>query len=237
MVNRPAKAPFPLLCRIARIGLLIDEWLRRWHGVYEYSNDPQCIFRIQSDRARRDVALSDGTLLKRGDRMINVHVWNEHVPEVPPEGPTIRWARRWAVAMDESLRQLSDFMAVHPEFDDVAAVRAYSAVATVQTQSQFARIMGHLGLQTIPQNPEISWVERIRRLGENVLGLLFVLAVTPRSARISILRRTRAEYLISRRALDLRYRASRERGLRSGRQPAAVICETLETGMRPPCRE
>ncbi len=206
MINRRAKAPLWLLRWIARGALRIDDWLRRWNRVCEYSNDPRCIFRMQVDVARQDVALSDGTLLRRGDRLINIHVWNEHVPAAPPEGPTIGWARRWAGAMDASLRQLSEFLAKHREFDDVVAVRAYAAVATARTESQLSKIMEHCGFETIPDNRQISWAERLHRAGENVLGLLFVLAVTPAIAHTGILWRTRSESLISRRSLDQRYR-------------------------------
>src|SRR5579872_217793 len=149
-MNRPAKAPLRLLRWIAQSALRIDNLLRRRSLVCEYSNDPRCIFRMQLDTARQDVALSEGASLRRGDRLINIHLWNEHMPEVPPEGPSLAWGRRLGGAMDASLRQLSEFLAGHPEFDDVVAVRAYTAIATARSESALRRIMDHFGFRTIP---------------------------------------------------------------------------------------
>ncbi|HEX5500056.1 MAG TPA: hypothetical protein VFX03_12550, partial [Thermomicrobiales bacterium] len=47
---------------------------------------------------------------------------------------------------------------------------------------------------------------RLHRFGENLLGLMFVLARNPPSARFDVLFRDRAQIFLSRRALDRRYR-------------------------------
>ncbi len=207
MVKHPVKSTLPLLHRIAQVSLRIDDRLRRWNRVFEYSKDPHCMFRMQIGIARQDVSLSDGTLLRCGDRLIDLHLWNEHIPEVPPEGPTIRWARQWAHGMYASLHQVSDFLGEHPELEDVEVIRAHTVLATARMEPQLVRIMGHFGFQTIRDDRPVSWAERFHRAGENVLGLLFVLAVNPRRARISVLSRTRSDFLISRKALRQRCQA------------------------------
>jgi hypothetical protein len=47
---------------LAALILMIDRSLQRLQGVFEYSNKPDCLFRIRFDRLRTEVVLSDGTL-------------------------------------------------------------------------------------------------------------------------------------------------------------------------------
>jgi len=219
MTSRSALAPFALLSWFRKIGLRIDEGLRRRNGVREYSNDPECVFRMQPDIARLNITLADGTAVRRGDKLVNIHLWNEQIPEIPGGGPTLVWGRTMARAMARSLQQLSDFLAENPEFDSAVAIRAEMALATSGHTAQLVRIMQHFGFDLVAESGPISWNERFHRWGENVLGLLLVLAVNPVTARINILWRARSTVMISRAALDQRYGRARTRGgSRSERQ-------------------
>ena len=73
----------------------LDRWLRRRQGVFEYTHDPECIFRIQLQRLRSEVVLSDGTFGRPGDQAIDLHLWNEQIPAVPVAGPSLAWGRRF----------------------------------------------------------------------------------------------------------------------------------------------
>ena len=209
MTVRAASAPSSLLRWFRQIGLRIDDELRRRNGVREYSNDPQSVFRMQPDMARRDVTLADGTAMRQGDRLVLIHLWNEQVPEIPPGGPTLVWGRKMASMMGRSLQHLSEFLARNTEFDEVVAIRADLALATSRHTRQLVRIMQHFGFEDVPETGSISWKEQIHRFGENILGLLLVLAVNPESARLSILWRVRSTVMISRTALDRRYGCAR----------------------------
>jgi len=209
MTVRAAFAPSSLLRWVRQTGLRIDDELRRRNGVREYSSDPQCVFRMQPDVARRDVTLADGTVMRRGDKLILIHLWNEHVPEIPPGGPTLVWGRKMACMMARSFQQLAEFLAGNPELDKALAIRADLALATSRHTGQLVRIMQHFGFEDVPETGSISWKQQIHRFGENILGLLLVLAVNPESARLSILWRERSTVMISRTALDRRYGCAR----------------------------
>ena len=58
----------------------LDSQLRRREGVFEYSHKPDCIFRAQFSRLSSDVLLSDGTFGRPGDRVIDLHFWNDKLP-------------------------------------------------------------------------------------------------------------------------------------------------------------
>jgi hypothetical protein len=106
-----------------------------------------------------------------------------------------------------SFRQLAAFMAHHPELDGVTAIRGNMAVATARSTTPLLRIMQHFGFEIVPDNEPISVRRRLYEWGENILGLLLLLAVNPAVARISVLSRVRSQVLLSRQAFDRRYGA------------------------------
>jgi hypothetical protein len=74
---------------LERIVFGIDAALRRWHSVVEFTTDPTCILRIRVDRLERPLVLADGTCARAGDRFVDLHLWNEHIPAMPKEGASI----------------------------------------------------------------------------------------------------------------------------------------------------
>jgi hypothetical protein len=190
---------------VGRTALRIDDGLRCRNNVYEYTNDPQCIFRIQITEAWQNIDFADGAAAHIGDRLISLHLWNEHVPAIPPEGPSLAWGRRMGRVMHVSLRQLAAFMSLRPEFDGVVAIHGNMAESTAQTAAQLLRIMQHFGFETAPQQRAIPWGQKLHQFGENILVLLLLLAVNPAAARISVLSRVRFEMFLSRASFNKRY--------------------------------
>ena len=64
----------------AKLIFALDRRLQRRGGVFEYSDKSDCIFRVQLSRLSSDVLLSDGTFGHVGDRVIDLHFWNEQIP-------------------------------------------------------------------------------------------------------------------------------------------------------------
>lgn len=189
---------------VGQTALRLDDGLRRRNNVCEYSNDPRCVFRIQITEAREDIDFADGTSVHTGDSLISLHLWNEHIPVIPPEGPTLAWGRRMGRAMDVSLRQLAAYMSLRPEFDRVVAIRGNMAESTAETAAQLLRVMQHFGFEPGPQQTAVLR-QKLHQFGENILVLLLLLAVNPAAARTSVLSRVRFEMLQSRRSFDRRY--------------------------------
>jgi hypothetical protein len=175
----------------------LDSWLRKREGVYEYTDDPRCIFRIQYAKAERDIILSDGTAIERGDAIIRLHLWNEQIPALDRTGPTVAWARCISHGIGDSLKKLERYLACHPEFDSVAALTAVVGLRAAEHGDQIARMAQRYGFESRPAGSG----GRLHSLGENILMLLLVLATNPASARLSVLRRGRIEMYLSRKAL------------------------------------
>ncbi len=183
----------------------LDARLRRRSRVIEFSDSANCVFRIQIVPNPADLPLPDGTRLHAADRTIILHMWNEQFPQMPAGGPTLGWARRVIHLIDLSLRELPRYLAARPQYGDVKVIRADMHPATPQEHRQFAHIMARYGFETVrlpdPQTPA-AW---LRRLGENILISILILARNPIAFRIDSLRRSRDAACISRRLLEHRY--------------------------------
>jgi hypothetical protein len=181
----------------------LDRWLRRWHGVYEYTDNPACIFRVNRASADADLLLSDGSHIRPGDPILNLHLWNEHIQPMPLSGPTVAWAQRLSRAIDLSLRELARSLAGRHDLDDIAALRADMRVGTAEQTRQLARIAGRYGFEAAAFQADTG---SLRQLGENIMIYLLVLAANPVAVRADVLwRRDHALVYLSRVALERRY--------------------------------
>jgi len=180
----------------------LDDWLRRKYNVFEYTPDPDCVFRIQPEKAEIACRLSDGTPIRPGQPLLCLHMWNEHIPRMGPEGPTLAWALRFRRALDTSLKGLAAYLRVRPELDEFPAICGNMVLGTAEQTEQLMRLSERLGFEQVPMDEgRISIGEQLHRSGENFLALFFVMAVNPVSARLEILRRSRALIFMSRNRL------------------------------------
>src|SRR6185437_17170231 len=105
----------------------IDRRLRARQGIFEFSTCPHCIFRVQLAASARRIALADGTNLPADGRLIQLHLWNEHVPRFPARGPSISWARQIRSDLEMSLQALATFLGSRPSLADVRTLEANMA--------------------------------------------------------------------------------------------------------------
>jgi hypothetical protein len=189
----------------ARAVLGFDAWLRRRNGVYEYSMHPHCAFRMQIVRVRQEISLADGTRLHPGDRVIELHIWNEQFPCFSAGGATLSWGRQVSRRVDTSLRELARHLAAAPDLADIRAIRADTRLAGTATTAQLLRICRRYGLERGPDLGPPSLVEWCRRLGENIFIALLVLARNAGAFRPDGIWRDRVQMFLSRADLERRY--------------------------------
>jgi hypothetical protein len=202
--------------RLARAVFGFDVWLRRWCSVFEYSSDPDCIFRLRLVRLKDPIILSDGTACAAGDRIAELHLWNEHIPCFPPEGATLPWARHMIRCIDASLRDLAWFLNSRPDLGNVRGVRGETALLTAGHSDPLLLICARYGFRVIRHAERLSFGTRLHRLGENILVALMVLARNPRAFHLNYLMRGRLEVFLPRAVLDERFQ-----GAKPGRAPRA----------------
>jgi hypothetical protein len=189
-----------------------DGILRQRQQVFEFTADPTCIFRAQFARAERAFDLLDGTRVRPGDRMLNLHYWNEQIPRVPPAGATIGWARQFRRQMELSLFELGRYCAQTPELFDIVAIAANVSQGTREQRDQLTNIMRRFGFAPPLAIEPVRSDARLRRLGENVLITVFILARNPVVLRADTLWRDRTELFLSRTALAERFGQPDRRG-------------------------
>lgn len=186
----------------------LDRWLRRRQGIYEYSSDPVCLFRINRAEAEESLTLSDGTRVRLGDPILNLHLWNEHIRPMPLRGATLGWGRQMHRALEVSLSELACWLAHEPDLGDITAVRADMRIATARQSQQLTRIVARYGFESAAwQTDTVS----LRQFGENILMYLLVLAANPVATRSNILWRDHALVYLGRGTLERRYGATRNR--------------------------
>jgi hypothetical protein len=100
---------------------LLDQSLRKAQGVFEYWADPDCMFRVSYGRAPRLICLPDSEI-PDGAKVLFLHFWNEHMPQIPPEGPNLTLAMRAARMLKASFRALAHEIQHNPGLADVKAV-------------------------------------------------------------------------------------------------------------------
>jgi len=201
----------------------LDKTLRARQGIFEYSERPRCVFRVNVAATARDIALSDGTCLCAGSRIINLHLWNEHVSPFPDQGPTIGWARRMRQDFELSLQELAAFVASHPALDDVEAVGGKMMFGSTEETQAVARLAQHYGFVCAVEGaPDHSISKALQLLGENILISMIVISRNPAALRSDCFSRERVLVYLHRNELMKRFGA-REISTSPHRPDHAVI--------------
>jgi len=200
--ERPLPHSHPWL---AELLYALDMRLRQRQAVFEYTSHPACIFRLDIASAPRPIVLQDGTCARAGQPIARLHFWNEHVPSFPHNGATIAWARQMQRAIAISLRELARYLAARPDLRDVAVICGDVPSGTRAQAEKLARIMEHYGFEVIPEAGPLPLGRRLRRLAENLLISLIILAQNAGALRLDTLNRVRVPIYFSRRLLNEKF--------------------------------
>ncbi|MGH8148501.1 MAG: YkoP family protein [Steroidobacteraceae bacterium] len=182
----------------------LDGWLRRRQGIFEYSADPRCLFRVELGRADQTLRLHDGTSVRTGDQVLVLHLWNENIPAMGQEGPTVAWAHQVSRAIHASLRELARYLEQQPRLAPVRAVCGDMQLGSARQTEQLAHIVERYGFEALD-----DWMGRhgaVHRIGKSLLIFLLVAATNPIALRSAILRRYHKRVFLSRATLERRYR-------------------------------
>jgi hypothetical protein len=120
--------------------------LRRVYGVREFTDDGDCIFRIAVRAAPDDLTLADGARVRRGDAILELHLWNEQLPQIPEQGAGIAWGAMTDRRARHSFGLLADHLAANPH---LVAVRGEVAFGCKMDQRQCIRFARRFGFEII----------------------------------------------------------------------------------------
>jgi len=170
----------------------LDGLLRRAGGVFEFCADGDCVLRLQRGRARHDVHLPDGAEVRRGEPVLLLHLWNERVPPIRPEGPDLAWAVAMRRMLARSLREVARWLAEHPGRREVRAIGGATVLAA---PGGGERLFRRLGFEVFPYHSPLG---RFGEFWENMYTWWLMWAFNNASLRSHrLLRLRRAEVWIS----------------------------------------
>lgn len=176
----------------------IDAHLRRSLGVVEFEQGSDAVVRISVDLAKREIVLSDGVRLRPDDRVIELHLWNEHLLTLPQAGATLQWAAATRRLVLHSLGRLAEHVQATPDLRDVKALRIRPAFAGRKLGRNLGWIVAQHGFESVERaGPEIR-SSRAHRWLDSLWVWLLTWTYNPRSLRGRRFSRTRLDYWISR---------------------------------------
>jgi hypothetical protein len=175
----------------------IDRIARRLHGIREFDRGDDCLLRIAIGRIARPLRLSDGYVLRVGDRFVELHLWNEHLA-VPPHGADLRWAARARRQFERSLRRLIEHMDADSALRDVHAVMMKPALPDRQLEQKIDRLVRLFGFAPTSDGESAGTMGRLERYADNLWLWLLTWTFNPRSLKARRFIRRRHELWISR---------------------------------------
>ncbi|HEY2707183.1 MAG TPA: hypothetical protein VGI95_03955 [Caulobacteraceae bacterium] len=187
----------------------LDAWLRAKQGFVEYSTSPSCVLRVVVVRADSYVELSDGSVIEPGQTILDIHFWNERMPQ-SADCPGLGWGGRFGRQLVRSLVDLAQALDADPRLKDAVALRgrlAFSGARDAEDMHRFAHWFGF-------ERASSGHVPLLRRLHDGIEDVwLLALAWTfnPGSLRSRAVLRRRGDLWISKRKLVERYVAHRPR--------------------------
>jgi hypothetical protein len=180
-----------------------DRILRSYYGIYEFTDDPDCVLRVGLSQARAPVSLSDGTDVQLGELVGTLHFWNEHLPRYSARGPDLGWACTVRDRVTYSLRAFSEYVESEPGWRDVRAIRTETALPARLGPPQIMRVFHRYGFERVATHP--SLLTRLHGLGECFVLWGLTRAFNPAALPRQPFLRDRHELWISRATLRLRY--------------------------------
>ncbi len=118
-------------------------------GVHEFSSEPGCVLRIRLTRTRRALVLPGG-IIPPGAPVVELHLWNERLPQIPPPGADIAWARVAGRSLAHSLRSLASHLQQEPSLRGVRAIGGATVLVKSESSAGGAGLVSRLGFHILP---------------------------------------------------------------------------------------
>ena len=189
----------------------IDALLRRRLGILEFTEDPECLIRISLARAQRLVVLPSGDVIRPGERVLQIHLWNEHVAIIPQTASTTAWGNLFKRRMRQSLADLSRHIEQEPDYRDIAAITASPTFPDRLGPLTLTRVCEYFGWEIVASDRRMpfhslhAWLDSLL-----VRGLIW--AFNPAALRGRGASYSRIEVWMSRSRLLERYRVRTDIG-------------------------
>lgn len=158
---------------------LLDAVLHLISGNYAFCEDARCLFRLRQTRAQHTVELQ-GATIRRGEPVLELHLWNRHVPPMPPEGANLAWALAVRRMLGHSLQLVAVEVLRDPALTRIRAVRGDSVMVNLNAGSGSSHLMERLGFTVRPYQSPLG---RFSEFWKNLHAWMLMWAYNPVSLR------------------------------------------------------
>ncbi len=188
----------------------IDALLRRCHGIEEFTDDAQCVYRVSRTRAKCARTLSDGVSIAAGQPILQIHFWHEHLPAIPKDGPNAAWANVLKRRLRHSYELVADEIEANPRWASIGAIQAEPTFAyRSDGGGSLTRICELLGFDVVDRDGGNDMPARIHGFFDSVLVWGLVWAFNPSGLKSHGLWHGRIQIWMSRRKFIGRYGGNR----------------------------
>jgi len=130
-----------------------DAFLRRALGVFEFCAEPDCLLRVKRAALAHPVTL-DGHTFAVGTPVIELHLWNEHLPPLPAEGATLGWAIQTQRRLKRSFQALAASILNDARLADAQLIGGVTVLPLAGTHAGSMKLFEQLGFTVLPyHNP------------------------------------------------------------------------------------
>lgn len=173
MVKEPAARALRSLIR------RFDSFQRRRLGVTEFCDATECVLRVRATGAPHALELGDISVAT-SEPVIELHLWNEHLPRVPADGPDLGWALGMQRRFVGSLRLLARHMEANPASAGARAVGGALVLISPGGHPGGVRLMERLGFTVEPYHRPLG---RFGEFWENFYSWWIIWTYNPGSLR------------------------------------------------------
>ena len=177
----------------------LDALLRSLYGIREFTDDPRCVLRVGLSPARVPLAMADGTRIRPGEPIGELHLWNEHIPRYSEQGPDLGWAADMRRRVLHSLRLLTQHVERNPAWQHIPAFCADATLYSRLGDIQIRRLALRYGFELVEPPP--SRFRQLHALGDSVSAWSLTRAFNPAALARQRFLRDHHELWISRTTL------------------------------------
>jgi hypothetical protein len=157
----------------------LDALLRRRLGVFEFCDAPDCVLRVRVAPAMHPIVLPD-RLVPRGAAVLDLHLWNEHVPAMPPAGPDLAWALTFQRRLILSFRALAGHVPHDSRMATAQAVGGVTVLLLPGDEGGSEKLLRRLGFTVFPYHSPLG---RFGEFWENLFSWWIMWTYNPASLR------------------------------------------------------
>lgn len=128
--------------------IILDKIVSLCLGVKNFSDNPKCILRYRPIKIKEDKFLSNGEIIKKYSWVIELHLWNEHLPPIPKDGVDLEWGRKFYSLLINSFWELLNFLD-NSEWRNVEYLFGEIAFFFID-QERIIKFLNRLGFMVLP---------------------------------------------------------------------------------------